>query len=60
MSTTQELRLSIGAAIERAAEELSAGYYLMIDVERGAGTVTLLIPPIGDDECGHALSDWGA
>ncbi len=50
--------LIIGAAIERAAAELPDGYDLMIEIEKGAGTVTLLIPPMGDDEGGQALHDW--
>ena len=54
-----ERHLSIGAAIERAAAELPEGYDLTIDLEKDAGTVTLLIPPLGDDEGGQALFDWG-
>jgi hypothetical protein len=50
--------VSIGAAIERAAAELPEGYDLMIEIEKDAGTVTLLIPPMGDDEGGQALHDW--
>lgn len=30
----------------------------MIEVEKDAGTVTLLIHPMGDDEGGQALHDW--
>lgn len=53
-----ERHLSIGAAIERAAAELPEGYDLMIEIEKDAGTVRLLIPPMGDDEGGQALHDW--
>lgn len=49
--------VSIGAAIERAAEKLPEGYDLMIEIEKDAGTVTLLIPPMCDDEGGQALHD---
>ena len=30
----------------------------MIEVEKDAGSITLLIPPMGDDEGGQALHDW--
>ena len=53
-----ERHLSIGAAIERAAAELPDGYNLLIEVEKDAGTATLLIPPMGDDEDGQALHEW--
>jgi len=52
--------LKIGAAIERAAEELPDGYDIMIEIEKHAGTVTLLIPPVSDEEGGKDLSDWDA
>lgn len=34
----------LGAAIERAASELPEGYSLCLDIEQGAGTVSLLLP----------------
>lgn len=55
---TTRRHVTIGAAIERAAAELPEGYDLMIEIEKDAGTVTLLIPPMGDDEGGQALHDW--
>ncbi len=36
MSTIQKRYMGIGAAIERVAEELPAGYILSIDVEKGS------------------------
>ena len=60
MRTAQERHISIGAAIERAAEKLPEGYFLTIDLEQGAGTVTLMMPPTGADKGGGLLSDWGA
>ena len=56
--TITRRHVSIGAAIERAAAELPEGYDLMIELEKDAGTVTLLIPPMGDDESGQVLHDW--
>ncbi len=53
-----ERHLSIGAAIERASKELPENYNLIIELEKDAGTVTLLTPPIGDDEDGQALHEW--
>jgi hypothetical protein len=56
--TITRRHVSIGAAIERAAAELPEGYDLLIELEKDAGTVTLLIPPMGDDEGGQALHKW--
>ena len=53
-----ERHRSLGAAIERAAQYLPDGYNLLIEVEKDAGTATLLIPPMGDDEDGQALHEW--
>ena len=53
-----ERHLIIGAAIERAAQYLPEGYNLIIEVEKDAGTATLLTPPMGDDEDGQALHEW--
>jgi hypothetical protein len=55
---TTRRQVAIGAAIDRAAAELPEGYDLMLEIEKDAGTVTLLIPPMGDDEGGQALHDW--
>lgn len=54
-----ERHLAIGAAIERAAAVLPDGYDIMIELEKHAGTVTLLIPPVSDEEGGQAIHDWG-
>ncbi len=48
----------IGAAIQKAAAELPKGYDLTIEIERGAGTVALWIPPVSDEEGGRRETDW--
>ncbi len=50
--------VSIGAAIERAAKDLPDGYTMMVELERGAGTVTLFMPPASDDEPGRTVDDF--
>lgn len=50
----------IGAAIERAAKALPAPYSITIDLEKDAGTISLLIPALGDYENGVVLHEWNA
>lgn len=50
--------VAIGAAIERAAKDLPDGYTMMVELERGAGSVTLFIPPISDEEQGRTVNDF--
>lgn len=55
-----EFNQRLGAAIERAAESLPDGWQLVIDVERGAGSVSLLGPDGYtdlDDFAGDDLAD---
>lgn len=47
-----------GAAIQRAAGELPEGFELTIEIERGARTVKLFIPPLGDEEGGQVVDDF--
>lgn len=50
----------MGEAIDRASLELPKGYTLMIDLEKDSGTITLLIPQMGDDEGGKSVHEWDA
>lgn len=49
----------IGLAIERAAEKLPHGYEIVLAIEADAGSVSLFIPPVSDDEGGRMVDEWG-
>ena len=49
----------IGLAIERAAEKLPHGYEIVLAIETDAGSVSLFIPPVSDDEGGRMVDEWG-
>lgn len=48
----------IGLAIERAAEELPNKYEISLDIEAGAGNVSLFIPPVSDKGEGLVIDEW--
>ena len=50
--------VAIGAAIETACKDLPDGYEITLELERGAGTVALWIPPVSDEEGGRRVTEF--
>lgn len=48
----------LGAAIQKAAGDLPPGYQIDIEIESGAGTPVLWIPPVCDEVGGRRVIDF--
>lgn len=54
----KDLHERTGAAIQRAAKDLPERYEISIEIEQGAGTVRLFVPPYGDNEGGEVINEF--
>jgi len=54
----KDLHERTGAAIQRAAKDLPGGYEITIELEQGAGTVRLFVPPYSDNENGEVVNEF--
>jgi len=54
----KDLHQRTGSAIQRAAKDLPEDYEITIEIEQGAGTVRLFVPPYSDDENGEVINEF--